>query len=64
MHVGDRDSAWRSAMQNQFQDLQRDGFNIDFNVESDQNHVLDVRKDNLRNRLFAELERARPDCSN
>jgi poly(3-hydroxybutyrate) depolymerase len=64
MHVGDRDSAWRSAMQNQFQDLQRDGFNIDFNVETDQNHVLDVRKDNLRNRLFAELERARPDCSN
>ncbi len=64
MHVGDRDSAWRSAMQNQYQALRSDGFNISFNVETDQNHVLDVRKDNLRERLFAELERARSGCSN
>ncbi|MBN4053770.1 hypothetical protein JYT97_02680 [Haliea sp. AH-315-K21] len=64
MHVGDRDSNWISAMQNQYQTLQRDGFNISFNVEADQNHVLDVRKDNLRARLFAELERARSGCAN
>lgn len=64
MHVGDRDSAWRSAMQDQYQDLQERGYNISFNVETDQNHVLDVRKDNLRNRLFAELDRARTGCAN
>jgi len=64
MHVGDRDSAWRSAMENQYKALQNDGFNISFNVETDQNHVLDVRKDNLRERLFAELERSRSGCSN
>ncbi|MDG2090457.1 MAG: alpha/beta hydrolase-fold protein [Gammaproteobacteria bacterium] len=64
MHVGDRDSSWRSAMQNQYQALQERGYNISFNVETDQNHVLDVRKNNLRERLFAELDRARTSCSN
>ncbi len=64
MHVGDRDAAWLTAMQNQYQDLQNDGYNISFNIESDQNHVLDVRKDNLRDRLFAELDQARSGCSN
>ena len=64
MHVGDRDSTWLSAMQNQYQALQNTGYNINFNVETDQNHVLDVRKDNLRNRLFAELERSRSGCTN
>lgn len=64
MHVGDRDSSWLSAMQNQYQALQRDGFKINFKVETDQNHVLDVRKDNLRDRLFAELEGSRSGCSN
>lgn len=64
MHVGDRDSAWRSAMQNQYQALQERGYNISFNIEADQNHVLDVRKDNLRDRLFAELDRARSGCTN
>ena len=63
MHVGDRDSSWRSAMQNQSQALQESGYNISFNVEADQNHVLDVRKDNLRERLFAELDRARTGCA-
>lgn len=64
MHVGDRDTSWRSAMQKQYQSLQERGYNISFDVETDQNHVLDVRKDNLRERLFAELDRARSGCSN
>jgi poly(3-hydroxybutyrate) depolymerase len=64
MHVGDRDASWLSAMQNQYENLRSDGFNISFNIESDQNHVLDVRKDNLSARLFAELDRARTGCTN
>ncbi len=64
MHVGDRDSSWLNAMQNQYVALLSQGYNISFDVETDQNHVLDVRKDNLRNRLFAELDRSRLGCSN
>lgn len=63
MHVGDRDTSWRSAMRAQYQALQARGYHISYRVETDQIHRLDVSKDNLDSRLFSELEQARNGCA-
>lgn len=63
MHVGDRDPGWRSGMQSQYQALLARDYRIQFQVESDQTHRLDVSKNQLRERLFAELEQARQGCA-
>lgn len=62
MHVGDSDPVWLARMQPQYRDLRDRGYKIQFRIEKDQVHRLDVRKDNLANRLFDELEAARKGC--
>tara|TARA_R110000772_G_scaffold38354_12_gene90541 strand:+ start:881 stop:1567 length:687 start_codon:yes stop_codon:yes gene_type:complete len=62
MHVGDRDPSWRSAMQAQYQALLARDYKIHFQIEEDQTHRLDVSRDQLGGRLFAELEQSRNGC--
>lgn len=54
MHVGDRDSGWRSAMQEQAQTLRARGFRIRYSVENGQDHV--IRSETLGPRMFDEIE--------
>ncbi|MEQ1580936.1 MAG: hypothetical protein ABL964_10115 [Steroidobacteraceae bacterium] len=62
MHVGEQDASWLRAMQAQYTLIKQRGANIRFAVEKGQGHRLDVTRDNLLNRLVAEIERARNGC--
>ncbi len=62
MHVGDQDPGWRGAMEREALLMRNLGFNVSFTVEPDQIHRLDTSRDNLGERLFAGLERARAGC--
>lgn len=63
MHVGEQDTSWLRSMQGQYNLLKERGADIQFTIEPGQGHRLDVTKDNLANRLIAELERARNVCT-
>ncbi len=54
MHVGDRDSGWRSGMQEQAQMLRAKGLRIQYTVENAQDHV--IRSETLGPRMFDEIE--------
>ena len=56
MHVGDQDSGWRGAMQQQAEALRRQGFKIRFSVEKNQVHRLKAQELNLSARLFDQIE--------
>jgi len=56
MHVGDRDSGWMPAMQEQAAALKRQGFRIQIAVEKNQVHRLKAAEINLSARLFDEIE--------
>lgn len=56
MHVGDQDSGWKDAMQQQADMLQRQGFKIRFSVEKNQVHRLKAQEINLSARLFDQIE--------
>jgi len=58
MHVGDRDSGWRSGMQEQAQSLRARGFRIQYSVENGQDHV--IRSETLGLRMFDEIEGCKP----
>ena len=62
MHVGSRDTSWRSAMEQQFETLAERGLDIEYVVEPDQAHRLDTTRDELALRLYRELEDARAGC--
>jgi len=59
MHVGDRDSGWMPAMQEQAKDLASRGFRIRITVEKDQVHRLKAQEIDLSRRLFDEIESCR-----
>jgi poly(3-hydroxybutyrate) depolymerase len=63
MHVGDQDTSWRQSMQLQYSLLKERGVHVEFTVEKDQPHRLDVTKANLANRLFDELEASTHGCA-
>lgn len=63
MHVGEQDTSWLQAMEAQSALLKQRGANIRFAIEKGQGHRLDVTRDNLLNRLVAEIERARNGCT-
>jgi poly(3-hydroxybutyrate) depolymerase len=63
MHVGEQDTSWLRSMQGQYSLLKERGANIQFTIEKGQGHRLDVRKDNLADRLMTELERASNGCN-
>jgi poly(3-hydroxybutyrate) depolymerase len=56
MHVGDMDDGWRRAMQQQSDDLARQGYRIRFTVEKNQVHRLNAAAINLSARLFDQIE--------
>jgi poly(3-hydroxybutyrate) depolymerase len=56
MHVGDRDSGWMPAMQDEAKDLSTHGFRIRITVEKDQVHRLKAQEIDLSRRLFDEIE--------
>jgi poly(3-hydroxybutyrate) depolymerase len=56
MHVGDRDSGWMPAMQEQAKDLASRGFRIRITVEKNQVHRLKAQEIDLSRRLFEEIE--------
>lgn len=58
MHVGDRDTGWRSGMQEQAQSLRARGFRIQYSVENGQDHV--IRSEALGPRMFDEIESCNP----
>lgn len=62
MHVGDRDTGWRDEMRRQAEDFRKRGFHVQFDVETNQIHRLNVHTANLQNRLFEQLEQAANGC--
>ena len=56
MHVGDRDSGWKGAMQQEAEAMRQQGFKIRITVEKNQVHRLKAQEINLSNRLFDEIE--------
>ena len=56
MHVGDKDDGWRRAMQEQADNLARQGYRIRFTVEKNQIHRLNAPAINLSSRLFDQIE--------
>jgi poly(3-hydroxybutyrate) depolymerase len=56
MHVGDQDSGWMPAMQEQARDLAKRGFRIRIAVEKNQVHRLKAQEIDLSRRLFDEIE--------
>ena len=59
MHVGDRDSGWMPAMQDEAKDLASRGFRIRITVEKNQVHRLKAQDIDLSRRLFDEIESCR-----
>jgi len=59
MHVGDQDTGWLGAMQEQAQTLEQRGYEVSFTIETDQIHRLDTSRGDLAQRLFDELASAR-----
>jgi poly(3-hydroxybutyrate) depolymerase len=57
MHVGDRDTGWRSAMEGQSKELAAKGFSVRFGVEKNEDHV--IRAADLAARMFDEIESCR-----
>jgi poly(3-hydroxybutyrate) depolymerase len=60
MHVGDMDDGWRRAMQEQSDNLARQGYRMRFTVEKNQVHRLDAPALNLSPRLFDQIESCQP----
>ena len=56
IHVGDQDPSWASAMQMQYERLQKQGFKIRYAVERNQVHRLKAAEINLSQRLFDQIE--------
>jgi poly(3-hydroxybutyrate) depolymerase len=62
MHAGERDPDWRDEMRRQAEEFRKRGFRVEFDVEKDQIHRLNVHTADLQNRLFAQLEQAANGC--
>jgi len=56
MHVGDQDGGWLSWMQEQSENMRRQGFRIKYTVEKNQVHRLRAPEINLSPRLFDQIE--------
>jgi len=61
MHAGDRDTGWRSALEDQSKDLGAKGFSVRFGVEKNEDHV--IRAADLAARMFDEIESCRRSVS-
>jgi len=62
MHVGEEDPSWLAAMQRQADQFRGFGYRVAFSVEPGQIHRLDVTRDGLSERLWAEIESSADGC--
>jgi poly(3-hydroxybutyrate) depolymerase len=61
MHAGSRDTDWRDSMKQQAELFQKKGYTVQFRVEENQDHVLDLDHDGVM-RLFDHLDAAARGC--
>ena len=59
MHVGEMDTRWRDAMQQQAADFRAQGFAVQFTVEKGEPHVIEALNGEGAVRLFKEMEEVR-----
>jgi S-formylglutathione hydrolase FrmB len=62
LHVGERDRDWQKEMQQQARMFKQAGFQVQFDIEANQIHRLNVHTADLQNRLFAQLEQTASGC--
>jgi predicted peptidase len=62
MHVGELDSGWRQAMQEQAAAFRAKGMTVRMTVEKGQSHVISSLMGEGAARLFQEIEEARQGC--
>jgi hypothetical protein len=61
MHVGGRDLDWRGAMEQQSEMFRKQGYTVQFRVEENQEHVLNLGPEGVT-RLFDHLDAAANGC--
>lgn len=62
LHVGELDPDWRKEIQRQSEMFRQAGLKVEFDVEKNQIHRLNVHTADLQNRLFAQLEETASGC--
>jgi hypothetical protein len=62
MHVGGRDSDWHEAMEQQSEMFKQNGYTVQFRVEDNQDHVLNLGPEGVT-RLYDHLDAAAKGCS-
>ena len=62
MHVGELDSGWRQAMEEQATLFRSKGMTVRMTVEKGQSHVISTLTGEGASRLFEEIEEARQGC--
>jgi predicted peptidase len=61
MDAGGNDTGWRGAMEQQSEMFRQKGYTVDFRVEENQNHVLNLGPEGVE-RLFDQLDKAAHGC--
>jgi poly(3-hydroxybutyrate) depolymerase len=62
MHVGELDSGWRKAMEEQAAQFRKQGMSVKFTVEKGEQHVIRALTGEGASRLFQEIEAAGKGC--
>jgi predicted peptidase len=62
MHVGEFDSGWLQAMQEQAKQLRAKGYTVTLTVEKGQSHVIGTLTGEGASRLFDEIEKGKQGC--
>jgi len=63
MHVGELDSGWLEAMQEQARQFRAKGYSVAFTVEKGQSHVIGTLAGDGAARLFDEIAKGRQGCA-
>lgn len=63
MHVGELDTGWLQAMQEQAKQFRAKGFTVTFTVEKGQSHVISTLAGDGAARLFDEIEKGKQGCA-
>jgi poly(3-hydroxybutyrate) depolymerase len=62
MHVGELDTGWLEAMQEQAKQFRAKGYTVSFTVEKGQSHVIGTLTGDGAARLFDEIEKGKQGC--
>ena len=63
MHVGERDPSWLRSMESQAEQFERNGLQVRYQVEQDQEHFIRSLSGSGATRLFDQIEEAEDGCS-